>query len=96
MLQALKHTLNINEPFDACVWAMAACAFWGMIWFGEISVITWNMFDGKKHLKHCDTPNQIQRLFALLVLPRLGVACLWCGSGIGANNVATAHELSRF
>ncbi|KAJ7185068.1 hypothetical protein C8R46DRAFT_809771, partial [Mycena filopes] len=38
MLRALRLVLDINSPFDACVWAMAACAFWGMMRFGEVSV----------------------------------------------------------
>jgi hypothetical protein len=27
--------LNLSEPFDACIWAMAACAFFGMMRFDE-------------------------------------------------------------
>ncbi|KAF8877632.1 hypothetical protein BD779DRAFT_1244082 [Infundibulicybe gibba] len=38
MLSALRSTLDISQPFDACVWAMATCAFWGMMRFGEVSV----------------------------------------------------------
>ena len=40
MLRALQASLNINEPFNTCVWAMALCAFWGMMHFGEVSVTT--------------------------------------------------------
>jgi hypothetical protein len=28
MLHALKASLNLSDTFDACVWAMACCAFW--------------------------------------------------------------------
>ncbi|KAF8871226.1 hypothetical protein BD779DRAFT_1410241, partial [Infundibulicybe gibba] len=38
MLSALRSTLDISRPFDACVWAIASCAFWGMMRFGEVSV----------------------------------------------------------
>jgi len=50
MLQALQSTLKLNDPFKACVWAMAACAFWGMMRFGEVSFPSRNAFNGKKHL----------------------------------------------
>jgi hypothetical protein len=54
MLRALKATLVHTEPFDACVWAMASCAFWGMMCFGEVSVTSRSAFSGSKHLKRCD------------------------------------------
>ena len=38
MLHGLKVTLNLSEPFAACIWAMAACAFFGMMHFSEVSV----------------------------------------------------------
>ncbi|KAG1760431.1 hypothetical protein EDD22DRAFT_781148 [Suillus occidentalis] len=38
MLMALKDSLLLSDPFDACVWAMASCAFFGMMRFGEVSV----------------------------------------------------------
>ena len=40
MLHTLQASLNINELFNTCVWAMALCAFWGMMHFGEVSVTT--------------------------------------------------------
>ncbi len=54
MLAALNATLKINEPFDACVWAMVACAFWGMMRFGEVAVKLQAQFNGAKHLKQGD------------------------------------------
>ena len=50
MLQALKVTLALSDPFDTCVWAMAACAFWGMMHFGEVSVIASSAFKGTTHI----------------------------------------------
>ncbi|KAG1765080.1 hypothetical protein EDD22DRAFT_775428 [Suillus occidentalis] len=38
MLSALKATLTLSDPFDACIWAMASCSFFGMMRFGEVSV----------------------------------------------------------
>jgi hypothetical protein len=55
MLHALRLTLDTsNNPFDACIWAMATCAFWGMMRFGEVSVTSRNAFSGDKHLKRKD------------------------------------------
>jgi hypothetical protein len=54
MLQALKATLDITKPFDACVWAICACAFWGMMRFGEVTVASRAAFNGTKHLKRKD------------------------------------------
>ena len=54
MLSALKAHLNIALPFDACVWAMASCTFWGMMRFGEVSVKSRRSFNGDLHLKRSD------------------------------------------
>jgi hypothetical protein len=54
MLHTLKVTLNLSEPFDACIWAMASCAFFGTMRFGEVSVTTRNAFSRTKHLKRKD------------------------------------------
>ena len=54
MLRALKVSLQLSESFDACIWAMAACAFWGMMRFGEVSVKSRTSFQGDKHLKRSD------------------------------------------
>jgi len=50
MLRALKATLQLSDPFDACVWAMAACAFFGMMRFGEVSVSARTAFKPDKHI----------------------------------------------
>ena len=54
MLHRLKVALNLSEPFDACIWAMALCAFFGMMHFGEVSVASCSPFSGAKHLKCSD------------------------------------------
>jgi hypothetical protein len=54
MLTALKASLDLNDSFDACAWAMAACAFWGMMRFGEVSVTSRGAFMPSKHLKRRD------------------------------------------
>lgn len=50
MLTALKATLILSDPFDACVWAMASCAFFGMMRFSEVSVTSHSAFNPSKHL----------------------------------------------
>ena len=50
MLSALKATLSLSDPFDACIWAMASCAFFGMMRFGEVSVSSRSAFSPSKHL----------------------------------------------
>lgn len=50
MLMALKATLTLSNPFDACVWAMAACTFFGMMRFGEVPVASQGAFTPTKHL----------------------------------------------
>ena len=50
MLRALWATLNLSELFEACIWAMATCAFWGMMRFGEVSVTSRNAFDKYRNL----------------------------------------------
>ena len=54
MLQSLRATLSLNDPFEACIWAMATCAFWGMMQFGEVPVTARNTFSTSKHLKQQD------------------------------------------
>ncbi|KAF8572979.1 hypothetical protein K439DRAFT_1376880 [Ramaria rubella] len=54
MLSVLKGNLNLSSPFDACVWAMASCAFWGMMHFGEVSVTTRSAFNPSCNLKRRD------------------------------------------
>lgn len=54
MLRALKMSLNLEDPFEACIWAMASCAYWGMMRFGEVAVQSRATFDGAKHLKRSD------------------------------------------
>jgi len=54
MLRALKATLILSDPFDACIWAMASCAFFGMMHFGEVSVESRAAFNPGKHLTRRD------------------------------------------
>ena len=54
MLATLKQELNLDDPFDACVWAMAVCAFWGLMRFGEVSVKTRDSFNPAAHLTRGD------------------------------------------
>ncbi|KAF9002741.1 hypothetical protein BDQ17DRAFT_1171869, partial [Cyathus striatus] len=38
MLLALCASLDLSSSFDACIWAMATSAFFGLMRFGEVSV----------------------------------------------------------
>ena len=55
MLQVIKAALNISEPFDACIWAICLCAYWGMMWLREVTVNSCNTFDKSKQLTWKDT-----------------------------------------
>lgn len=50
MLAALKSALDLTDPFDACIWAIAACAFWGMMRLGEATVRSRAKFSPLLHL----------------------------------------------
>ena len=49
MLAVLKATLRLDYSFDACVWAMAMCAFWGMMRLGEATVESRKAFNPLSH-----------------------------------------------
>lgn len=72
MLQVLRITLELDKPFDACIWAMCACSFWGLMRFGEVSVKSRASWSGEKHLKRSDLSFGCDldgRRFAELALP---------------------------
>ncbi|KAG2051500.1 hypothetical protein BDR06DRAFT_889764, partial [Suillus hirtellus] len=50
MLMALKATLTLSDPFNACIWAMASCAFFRMMRFGEVSCKSRVAFNTSLHL----------------------------------------------
>lgn len=50
MLAALKAALDLGRPFDACLWALAASAFWGLMRFGEVTVKSRGTFSTAHHL----------------------------------------------
>ncbi|KAI0766171.1 hypothetical protein BD413DRAFT_697424 [Trametes elegans] len=54
MLAALKDSLDLADPFEACIWAIATCAFWGLLRFGEATVPSRGAFNGTRHLKRSD------------------------------------------
>ena len=55
MLWALCTSLNLGNLFEACIWVMIICTFWGMMCFGEVSVSSCSAFNMNKHLKWWDT-----------------------------------------
>ncbi|CAL1697734.1 unnamed protein product [Somion occarium] len=54
MLATLHRVLKLDNPFEACIWAVAACAFWGCMRFGEVTVKTRTAFSERLHLKRSD------------------------------------------
>ena len=54
MLASLGQSLNKADPFEACIWAIATCAFWGCMRFGEATVQSRATFSGALHLKRRD------------------------------------------
>lgn len=72
MLASLKSTLDLDKPFDACLWAMSSCAFWGMMRFGEVSVPSRPKFNPSLHLTRKDAVFGYDldgRPYAKLLLP---------------------------
>lgn len=72
MLQVLQSTLVLTRSFDACIWAMALCAFWGLMCFREVAVTTWGAFNPAQHLTRGDVfsgKNQDGKPYARLDLP---------------------------
>lgn len=72
LLKLLKAELVLSDLFDACIWAMVTCAFWGLMRFGEVSHPHSRKFDGRVHLKRQDATidlDQNNTPYAKLVLP---------------------------
>lgn len=72
MLYLLKDSLNLSAPFDACVWAIATCAFWAMLRLGEATVKSNRAFNPLSCLTRKDATEDLdldKRLFARLNLP---------------------------
>jgi hypothetical protein len=72
MMATLERTLDLRDSFDAAVWAIATCAFWGMMRFGEVTVNDGDKFDGRVHVKRGDARvlnDERQGIYARLRLP---------------------------
>jgi hypothetical protein len=54
MLLALRLSLNHHDSFDCCVWAVATCAFFGLMRLGEVTVHSRQSWNIIKHLARCD------------------------------------------
>ncbi|KAI0348853.1 hypothetical protein OH77DRAFT_1415895, partial [Trametes cingulata] len=44
----------LSDPFEACIWAIATSAFWGLMHFGEATVRSCTAFKPARHLKRSD------------------------------------------
>ena len=72
MMTALKLLLKLDTPFEACLWAIATCSFWGMMRFGEVTVKSRAAFNGNLHLKRSDVVfgnDDLGKPYARLDLP---------------------------
>lgn len=79
MLHTLKAILILSEPFNMRVWAMASCAFFGMMCFGEVSVESRATFKPMKHLTCKDVYlgyDLVGKAYARLDLPSAKTARL--------------------
>ncbi|KAG1729977.1 uncharacterized protein EDB91DRAFT_1059745 [Suillus paluster] len=104
MLMALKATLILSDPFNTCIWAMASCAFFGMMCFGEVSVTSRMAFTPSKHLTRAHTFfgfDLRSSPYARLDLPSAKTACTGEIQSVFLNEqgnlcpLATLHNLAR-
>ncbi|KAF9781537.1 hypothetical protein BJ322DRAFT_1010595 [Thelephora terrestris] len=72
MLHLLRTSLDLSAPFDACVWAIATCAFWAMMRLGEVTVESRGAFNPISCLTRKDAIADLdldKNLFVRLELP---------------------------
>jgi hypothetical protein len=54
MLAAHRSSLDMNETFEACLWAACTCAIWGLMRFGEVSVARPTDFNPLRYATRAD------------------------------------------
>jgi len=72
MLAAIKATLQLNQPFDACIWAISSCAFFGMMRFSKVTINSCTDFNASKHITRKDVffgTDLVRKPYARLDLP---------------------------
>lgn len=78
MLHLFKDSLDLNSPFDACIWAIASCAFWAMMRLGEGTVKSRAAFQPTTCLTRKDTvkdANLDGHTFVRINLPSAKTTC---------------------
>jgi hypothetical protein len=104
MLRVVKELLNLNSPFDACVWAIATCAFWGMMRLGEATVKSRDTFNPSLHLTRGDAFQALdmhRRRYVRLDLPSAKTAkpgekqSIWLVPQKGLCPIDALHNLCR-
>ncbi len=55
MLDKLMSSLTLLDLFEACIWAVACCAFWGLMGVWEVTVRSRNAFSPAFHLARANT-----------------------------------------
>ena len=58
-LRLVKESLTLSSPFDACVWAIATSAFWGMMRLGEATVKSRSNFTPTKNPTRGDADREL-------------------------------------
>lgn len=77
MLKSLKQSLKLDSSFDACAWAMATCAFWGMMRLGEATVASRNSFSPLSHPTRSSVVQDVDLKgtpYAKIILPKAKTA----------------------
>jgi hypothetical protein len=72
MLAALQIGLDLQDPFVAAIWAICACAFWGLMQFGEVTVKHRAEFSPAVHAAQghvCFSCDQLGHPYACITLP---------------------------
>jgi hypothetical protein len=72
MLAALHLGLNLDDPFEAAVWALCTCAFWGLMRFGEVTVKRRTDYKPSVHISRGHvlfSRDQLGHPYARLTLP---------------------------
>ena len=94
MLTILKAILRLDYGFDACVWAIAACAFWGTTCLGEVTVDNRKAFQplshatrGCVHQGHDNQGTPYARIDLLKAKTCSQKQLETTGSGVSENNI---------
>ena len=72
MLYTIQAVLDLTDPFDACIWAMCTCAFFGLMRFSEVTVKSSSSFSPRFHPTRADAQFRVDldgRTYGKITLP---------------------------